>query len=102
MYEYKIKPGTWRVVDGDTVDLDIDLGFNITTRIRGRLGGVDTPERGHQDFHFATGKLVAHMMRLQEDDTMRVWTEKTGKYGRWIVWLDGDVNAEMAKEWPYE
>ena len=43
-----------RVVDGDTVDLDVDLGFHVHTKIRGRLVGVDTPERGHRDWERAT------------------------------------------------
>ena len=42
MYTYRAK--LVKVVDGDTVDLDVDLGFHTTLRIRGRLIGVDTPE----------------------------------------------------------
>ena len=43
-----------RVVDGDTVDLDIDLWFYTHTKVRCRLKGVNTPERGHEDFQKAT------------------------------------------------
>ena len=42
MYTYAAR--LVRVVDGDTVDLDIDLGFHITVRERFRLAGIDTPE----------------------------------------------------------
>ena len=42
MFEYKVK--ITRVVDGDTVDADIDLGFDIIYRDRIRLMGIDTPE----------------------------------------------------------
>ena len=42
MYEYKIK--VTRVVDGDTVDAELDLGFNIIYKERIRLMGIDTPE----------------------------------------------------------
>ena len=52
MYEYRCK--IVRIIDGDTVDLIIDLGFNIKIKIRGRLEGVDTPERGHPDWSHAT------------------------------------------------
>ena len=38
-----------RVVDGDTLDLDIDLGFHITLRERVRLMGIDTPETRTRD-----------------------------------------------------
>ena len=52
MYEYRAIVD--RVIDGDTVDFIIDLGFNIKIKIRGRLEGVDTPERGHPDWSHAT------------------------------------------------
>ena len=44
MYEYKATVD--RVVDGDTVDFIVDLGFSVQMKIRGRFAGVDTPERG--------------------------------------------------------
>jgi micrococcal nuclease len=43
MYEYRVKKVTG-VVDGDTIDVDIDLGFNISYSQRVRLAGIDTPE----------------------------------------------------------
>lgn len=47
MYKYKCK--LVKVIDGDTIDLDIDLGFAVTLRERVRLEGVNTPEvRGHE------------------------------------------------------
>jgi len=48
MYEYKIKEVS-RVVDGDTVDLIIDLGFSLTKKERVRLAGIDTPESRTRD-----------------------------------------------------
>ena len=42
MYEYKCK--VTRVVDGDTCDVNVDLGFNLFTKDRVRLMGIDTPE----------------------------------------------------------
>ena len=48
MYEYKVK--VVRVIDGDTIDVDIDLGFNTTlTKKRIRLYGMDTPESRTRD-----------------------------------------------------
>ena len=41
MYEYRVKAVT-KVVDGDTIDVDIDLGFNITYSQRVRLAGTST------------------------------------------------------------
>jgi len=43
MYEYRVKKIN-KVVDGDTVDVDIDLGFDISYTQRVRLAGIDTPE----------------------------------------------------------
>ena len=43
MYEYRVKK-VYKVVDGDTIDVDIDLGFNISFFQRVRLAGIDTPE----------------------------------------------------------
>jgi len=100
MYTYKAK--VKRVVDGDTVDLDVDLGFHVVIRLRGRLIGVDTPERGHQDWAKATD-VFENLLKDQEDNEgyVLIRTEKTGKYGRWLIDIDG-VNSVLAKEWPYE
>ena len=52
MYNYRAK--LIRCVDGDTADLEIDLGFYVFTKVRCRLHGVNTPERGKPDFKKAT------------------------------------------------
>lgn len=106
MYEYRAK--VKRIVDGDTVDFLVDLGFNIHTTIRTRLLGVDTPERGHEDWAKATQecnrllKSVADKdLALAGESWVIIRTNKTGKYGRWLVEIDG-VTDELAKIWPYE
>jgi len=43
MYEYRVKK-VLKIVDGDTIDVDIDLGFDISFTSRVRLAGIDTPE----------------------------------------------------------
>jgi hypothetical protein len=48
MYEYRIKKVV-KVVDGDTIDVEIDLGFNISYAQRVRLAGIDTPESRTKD-----------------------------------------------------
>ena len=100
MHEYRAK--VIKIVDGDTVDFDVDLGFRISIRIRTRLLGVDTPERGHEDWAKATSVLT-NLLNEQKDeeDYVRIQTTKTGKYGRWLVNIDG-VNESLAKVWPYE
>ena len=106
MYEYKAKVD--RVVDGDTVDFIVDLGFNVNIKIRTRLIGVDTPERGHEDWAKATSKCIELLQTVGNPSTAPVnagtqviiRTNKTGKYGRWLVEIDG-VTDELAKIWPY-
>ena len=102
MYEYKATVD--RVVDGDTVDFIVDLGFSVKIKIRTRLAGVDTPERGQKDFLFAANKcrelLNKAAASFPYEDKIIIKTEKTGKYGRWIVHIQG-VTDELAKIWPY-
>jgi micrococcal nuclease len=99
MYEYRAK--VKRVVDGDTIDFVVDLGFSIHITIRTRLLGVDTPERGHQDWSKATAKCRDYLSVVtDEDGYVKIKTGKTGKYGRWLVEIGG-VTDELAKIWPY-
>jgi len=97
IYRARVK----RVVDGDTVDFDVDLGFYISIKIRTRLIGVDTPERGHEDWAKATATLT-NLLEQQKDEEgyVMIETKKTGKYGRWLVNIKG-VNESLAKVWPY-
>ena len=97
-----------RVVDGDTVDVFIDMGFYLYQRVRIRLLGVDTPERGHEDWSAATLAL-SELIETAEEDDKRFWlrTHKTGKYGRWLGTLvsynkEIAVNMTMAEKWPDE
>ena len=48
MFEYYVKKVT-KIVDGDTIDVDIDLGFSISFTSRVRLAGIDTPESRTRD-----------------------------------------------------
>ena len=57
MYEYKCK--VKRVVDGDTMDVILDLGFDVHHAVRVRLAGIDTPESRTRDLdEKARGKLA--------------------------------------------
>ena len=51
MYQYSAT--VYNVVDGDTIDVVVDLGFKITTKQRLRLNGIDTPEKGQPGFNEA-------------------------------------------------
>ena len=86
MYEYRCK--LRRVVDGDTVDIDIDLGFDIwLTNQRVRLYGVDTPESRTRDKEEKKYGLAAkaYVERFLDDEWLTLKTAKfnaVGKFGR--------------------
>jgi micrococcal nuclease len=90
-----------RIVDGDTVDLVIDLGLSITTLQRCRLFGINAPEvRGPS--RDAGKAATAHLTTLiDQSGSIQVAThkDKQGKFGRYLATLlaeDGsDLNAKM-------
>jgi micrococcal nuclease len=99
MYEYRAK--LIKVIDGDTLDLLVDLGFHTSIKIRGRLIGVNTPERNHPDWAKATAKLTELLARCGETIIIKTQKDKTEKYGRWLVYIDG-VNDELWPNWPWK
>ena len=72
-----------KAVDGDTVDLEVDLGFNTFKRMRFRLKGVNTPERGQPGYKEATD-FVREWFETH-NFTCLVDSKKAGKYGRWLA-----------------
>lgn len=84
MFEYNCN--IVRVVDGDTVDVDIDLGFGIWVRNeRIRLFGIDTPESRTRDLREKFyGKYAAEYLsgKLGESSTLRTHKDRAGKFGR--------------------
>lgn len=101
MYEYNC--GITRVVDGDTVDAEIDLGFDIIYKSRVRLYGIDTPESRTRDLdEKARGKLAAKFLSdaILHADTLVIQTklDKKGKFGRvlGVLVADGvDLNQAL-------
>ena len=114
MYEYFVKEVT-KVVDGDTIDVIIDLGFSIMFSSRVRLAGIDTPEsrttdKAEKALGLESKKYLAD--RLKTAKNIVIKTEKldsSEKYGRILAWLyiDGEgnsVNHEMIEKgyaWGY-
>jgi micrococcal nuclease len=114
MYEYFVKDVT-SVVDGDTIDVIIDLGFDILFQSRVRLAGIDTPESRTKDLkEKALGLESKEYLKKQLKDAKSVIikTEKmnsTEKFGRILGWLyvNGDtisLNDKMINDgyaWGY-
>ena len=104
MYDYQCT--IVRVVDGDTVDVDIDLGFG-TWRCgeRIRLYAVDTPECRTRDAQEKAAGLLAKKFvedALHVGGTYRLTTKEKGKFGRYLgtIKIDGEltINAAMISE----
>jgi len=105
MHEYKCK--ILRVVDGDTVDVDIDLGFGIWMhKERVRLLGIDTPESRTRDieekkFGLLSKQFVKDHYPVGSTAILRTHKDKTGKFGRILgelVWKDTTINKIMVDE----
>jgi len=87
-YEYIVKE-VKRVVDGDTVDVVLDLGFGLTMDQRVRVGGIDTPEKRTRDLeekkYGLAATAYAEKWFAENADQLIVRTKldgSTGKYGR--------------------
>ena len=88
MYTYKIKE-IIKVVDGDTIDVAIDLGFGLIKHERVRIAGIDAPETRTRDLYEKKLGIEAKEWLIKELDgaSLIIKTEKEGKYGRILGWL---------------
>ena len=102
MYEYSCKVD--RVVDGDTIDVVLDLGFDIMFKSRVRLYGIDTPEsRTRNKDEKVRGKMAGSFLKDAVDNGAQVviqtkLKDSRGKYGRVLgnVIVDGiNINQQM-------
>ncbi|ADP00005.1 hypothetical protein PHM2_226 [Prochlorococcus phage P-HM2] len=109
-----------RVVDGDTIDVTIDLGFDLYKKERVRVAGIDTPEKRTRDLEEkALGIDATNYLKKKLEDTIAGDDELTirtelkggmGKYGRLLGWLYiGEdvvsINEQMIAEgyaWSYD
>ena len=104
MYEYRCK--LVKVIDGDTIDVDIDLGFGVwLKKERVRLVGIDTPESRTRDLEEKKYGLAAKefLIKWTGAGELRLKTQKdkTGKFGRILgeLWtFDTNINQKMIEE----
>lgn len=78
----------YNCVDGDTVDIETDLGFSVKVRHRFRLARINTPERGAAGWAEATAALRAKV----QGKVCTIQSEKLDKYGRYLaeIIVDGE------------
>ena len=114
-YIYRIKK-VYKVVDGDTIDADIDLGFDISLTKRIRLAGVDTPESRTADanekkYGLESKDWLKHRLEFAKDIIIKTeLPDSTEKYGRIIGHLfinneEVSLNNQMITEgyaWDYD
>jgi micrococcal nuclease len=110
MYEYNCK--ILRVIDGDTVDVDIDLGFGIWIhKERIRLHGIDTPESRTRDkiekiFGFEAKRMVQTWLPVGSNQTLVTTKDKSGKFGRvlgkFIIFDGRNDRVSTLNEWMVE
>ena len=102
MYEYSCKIS--RVVDGDTVDVDIDLGFGVWMhKERIRLYGIDTPESRTRDlkekkYGLLAKEQIESFMPVGSMQTLVTVKDRAGKFGRILgkfLIYDMNTDAEM-------
>ena len=86
MYEYRCK--VVKIIDGDTVDVDIDLGFGVWLhKERVRMYGIDTPESRTRDleekkYGLAAKKFLTGMLDDDAGIILKTHKDATGKFGR--------------------
>ena len=114
-YIYRIK-SVHKVVDGDTIDADIDLGFDISLTKRIRLAAVDTPESRTADpkekkYGLESKDWLKHRLEFAKDIIIKTeLPDSTEKYGRIIghLFINGEetsLNNQMIAEgyaWEYD
>ena len=105
-FSYRVNKVT-KVVDGDTIDVIIDLGFDIMYKSRVRLFGIDTPESRTRDltekkFGLMSKKYLQDRLKNAKKITIKTHKgEETGKFGRILgeIFCDGEnVNQAMCNE----
>ena len=92
MYNYKISP--LRVIDGDTIDAEIDLGFDVKIKKRIRFMGINTPETRTKDLEEKAKGLAAKdrvKQLLDGCENITLNSHGVGKFGRCL----GEIMLDM-------
>lgn len=102
---YRYAANVVEVIDGDTIDVNVDLGFDIIHKLRVRLYGINTPESRTRNKEEKVRGLAAkaRLKELIEAKSVVIETQKddTEKYGRFLatVYLSGaNINKQLITE----
>ena len=108
MYEYRCK--VVKIIDGDTVDVDIDLGFGVwLKKERIRMYGIDTPESRTRDleekkYGNAAKEFITGMLDDEGGIVLKTRKDKEGKYGRILgeLWRTTDFADKSINDYMIE
>ena len=108
MYEYRCT--VVKIIDGDTVDVDIDLGFGVwMKKQRIRMYGIDTPESRTRDlvekkYGLAAKEFLTGMLDDKAGITLKTHKDKEGKFGRILgeLWRTTDFADKSINEYMIE
>jgi len=94
---YQYRASVLSVVDGDTIWVQIDLGFDAYQNMSLRLAGINTPEMSTPEGRAARDWLVARLEPFEEIiiETIKDRKEKYGRYLAYIILNDVNINEEM-------
>jgi micrococcal nuclease len=101
--EYIYKARVIYIVDGDTVDVSVDLGFNITHKVRLRLADIDAYELRDKDEEKRAVGVAGRrrLVELLQDKDVVIESRKTDKYGRYLanIYLGSvNINQQLISE----
>lgn len=98
MYEYQAE--VIRVVDGDTVWLDVDLGCDTHIRMSVRLIGINAPEMGNLDGVKSKRWLTERLSICADTLVLRTYKDRKEKYGRYLgeLWDSLDATQDPARK----
>jgi micrococcal nuclease len=96
LWEYQIK--VLRIIDGDTIDAQVDLGFHTHRNIRVRLYGIDTPEirtRDPEEKKLGLAAMVFLSRLLSKADKIIMKSHGIGKFGRCLGEIFIEINDDL-------
>ncbi len=99
-WEYKYRAEIVRVVDGDTVDAEVDLGFDVKLSARFRMQGINAPEKNTQEGKKSLERL-AELLPVGSQVVVQTTKDKREKYGRYLgtfLVAGKSVNQQLVDE----
>lgn len=100
MYIYKAI--VIKVYDGDTITVNIDLGFGVSKTERLRLYGINTPEvRGTERIEGLKSRDWLRTLILNKEIIVKTYRDKKGKYGRYLadIYIESDTGTININDW---